>query len=333
MKKWIGILISALLLIGVVGCSSSSGATGKKGSGESNKPEKIVLDYAYYSPTSLVLKEFGWAEEAFAKDDIKVEFVLSQGSNKALEFLNSGSVDFGSTAGAAALMAKAKGAPIESVYIYSKPEWTALVTGKDSSIKSVADLKGKKVAATVGTDPYIFLLRALDEVGLSAKDIELVNLQHSDGASALTTNQVDAWAGLDPHMARVEVETNANLFYRNVDFNTYGTLNVRSEFAEKYPEQVKKVIEVYEKARKWAIEHPKELAEILEKNAQISPEVAKKQLERNDFSDPVPGEKQIEALNVAGVILQKSEIIDKGTDVQKLVNELINPAFAKEVIK
>ncbi|EKN67921.1 aliphatic sulfonate ABC transporter substrate-binding protein [Schinkia azotoformans] len=339
MKKLIGIILSTLLLIGVVGCSSSSsssnntGAEGENSGGEAKKPKKIVLDYAYYSPTSLVLKEFGWVEEAFAQDDIKIEFVLSQGSNKALEFLNSGSADFGSTAGAAALMAKAKGAPIESVYIYSKPEWTALVTGKDSAIKSVEELKGKKVAATVGTDPYIFLLRALDEVGLTAKDIEIVALQHSDGASALATNQVDAWAGLDPHMARVEVETKANLFYRNVDFNTYGVLNVRSEFAKEYPEQVKKVIEVYEKARKWAIENPDELAEILVKHAQISPEVAKKQLERNDFSEPVPGEKQIEALNAAGIVLQKGDIIDKNTDVSTLVNELINPEFAKEVIK
>lgn len=339
MKKLIGILLSVFLLIGIVGCSSSSsssnntGAEGENSGGEAKKPKKIVLDYAYYSPTSLVLKEFGWVEEAFAEDDIKVEFVLSQGSNKALEFLNSGSTDFGSTAGAAALMAKAKGAPIQSVYIYSKPEWTALVTGKDSAIKTVADLKGKKVAATVGTDPYIFLLRALDEVGLTEKDIEVVALQHSDGASALATNQVDAWAGLDPHMARVEVETNANLFYRNVDFNTYGVLNVRSEFAKEYPEQVKKVIEVYEKARKWAIENPDELAQILVKHAQISPEVAKKQLERNDFSEPVPGEKQIEALNAAGIVLQKGDIIDKNTDVSTLVNELINPEFAQEVIK
>lgn len=64
-----------------------------------------------------------------------MEFVLSQGSNKALEFLNSSSVDFGSTAGAAALLAKGKGSPIESVYVYSKPEWTALVTN-NSKIKN-----------------------------------------------------------------------------------------------------------------------------------------------------------------------------------------------------
>ncbi len=318
------------MVVGLVGCSSSTG----KASQGNKKPEKIVLDYAFYSPTSLVLKEFGWAEEAFEEEGIKVEFVLSQGSNKALEFLNSGSADFSSSAGAAALMAKAKGAPIESVYIYSKPEWTALVTNKDSKIQSVSDLKGKKIAATIGTDPYIFLLRALNEEGLSSSDVEIVNLQHGDGASALSSGQVDAWSGLDPHMARVELETDANLFYRNADFNTYGVLNVRSEFAQKYPEYVEKVIEVYEKARKWTLENPEEATEILAKSANIDIEVAKKQFnERNDFSEPVPGDAQIESITEAGMVLQAEAIIGKDVDLEKIVQELINPTFAEKVIK
>ena len=268
----------------LIGCSS-------KASGTVGKPKKIILDYATYSPTSLVLKEKGFAKELFEKEGIEVEFVLSQGSNKSLEFLNSKSVDFGSTAGGAALMAKVKGAPIQSVYIFSKPEWTALVA-KDSAINSVKDLEGKKVAATLGTDPYIFLLRALEENGVSAKDVEIINLQHSDGAAALLSGEVDAWAGLDPHMARVETDSGANLFFRNADFNTYGTLNVRTEFAEKYPEYVTKVIEAYEEARQWAIDNPEETAEILAKEAQIDIEVAEKQLERNDFSTSEPGEEQ-----------------------------------------
>lgn len=93
------------------------------------------------------------------------------GSNKSLELLNGSSVDFGSTAGAAALIGKANGNPIKSIYVYSKPEWTALVTRPDSGIKTVADLKGKKVAVTRGTDPHIFLLRVLEQNGLTDKDI------------------------------------------------------------------------------------------------------------------------------------------------------------------
>ncbi|MFD2923292.1 aliphatic sulfonate ABC transporter substrate-binding protein [Halobacillus naozhouensis] len=324
--KYLFLTLALLLTITLIGCSSNA-------EGESGKPGKVTLDYAYYSPTSLVLKKKGWAEEAFKEQGIEVEFVLSQGSNKALEFLNSSSVDFSSSAGAAALMAKANGSPVESVYLYSKPEWTALVTNADSDISSVKDLKGKKVAATLGTDPYIFLVRALKEHGMSPDDIELVNLQHADGAAALTAGNVDAWAGLDPHMARLELESDAKLFYRKPTFNTYGSLNVRSDYAEKHPEIVKTVIEVYEKARKWTIEHPEEAAQILAEEANIDLAVAKKEMERNDFSAPIPGQALKETVKGAGEVLKDVEIIDQSVNIEELTNELVNPSFAKEVIE
>ena len=134
--------------------------------------DTVTLDWAYYNPVSLVLKKEGWLEEALEPDGIEVRWVQSLGSNKALEFLNAGSLDFGSTAGAAALLAKVNGNPIETVWIYSKPEWTALVTRPDTGIAKVEDLKGKRIAVTKGTDPYIFLLRALEKHGLGAGDVE-----------------------------------------------------------------------------------------------------------------------------------------------------------------
>src|SRR4029450_4364439 len=137
-------------------------------------------------------------------------------------------IDFGSTAGAAALLAKANGSAIQTVYLFSQPEWTALVVPPDSDIKAVADLKGKKVAATKGTDPYFFLLRSLNEVGLSGSDVEVVNLQHADGRTALERGEVDAWAGLDPHMAASELEAGSKLIYRNKEVHTYGFLNGRA---------------------------------------------------------------------------------------------------------
>ncbi|HEX3548879.1 MAG TPA: ABC transporter substrate-binding protein, partial [Candidatus Elarobacter sp.] len=163
--------------------------------------DKLSLDYAYYNPPSLVLKAKGWLEEALAKQRTPVEWVLSLGSNKANQFLQARAVAFGSTAGSAALLARANGAPIKTVFLYSRPEWTALVVAKDSPAKSVRDLKGKRVAATRGTDPWFFLLRSLAANGLQPGDVELVDLQHPDGRTALERGQVDGWAGLDPHMA------------------------------------------------------------------------------------------------------------------------------------
>src|SRR3954452_21367556 len=209
--------------------------------------KEIRIDWATYNPVSMILKQKGLLEEEFKKDGISVRWVQSAGSNKALEFLNAGSLDFGSTAGAAALIGKINGNPIQSVYVYSRPEWTALVTKGDSPIKSVADLKGKRVAVTRGTDPHIFLVRALAENKLAEKDVKLVLLQHADGRLALERGDVDAWAGLDPIMAAAELESGARLFYRKPEANTWGVLNVREEFAQANPEIVKRVLQVYEK--------------------------------------------------------------------------------------
>src|ERR1041385_6421676 len=104
-----------------------------------DKPAAITIDWATYNPVSMVLKQKGLLEKEFAKDGIAIRWVQTLGSNKALEFLNAGSIDFGSTAGSAALVAKINGNPIKSVYVYSQPEWTALVTRKDTAINKIED--------------------------------------------------------------------------------------------------------------------------------------------------------------------------------------------------
>lgn len=295
------------------------------------KPSEIGLDYAYYNPVSLVLKHKGWVEEEFAKDGIGIRWVLSLGSNKALEFLSSSSVDFGSTAGAAALLSRINGNPIKSVYIYSKPEWTALVTRVDSPIQKVEDLRGKRIAATRGTDPYIFLLRVLDQHGLGEKDVKIVLLQHPDGKTALERGDVDAWAGLDPHMAQSEIEGKSRLFFRNADLNTYGFLNVREAFAAEHPELVERLIRVYERGRQWALENPQELQQILAKEAKLTPEVAARQLERTDLSNPRIGEVHREAIVAAGTVLKSVGIIPADKDVEQAADALIDPSFGAKL--
>ena len=215
--------------------------------------KEIHIDWATYNPVSMILKQKGLLEKEFAKDGISIVWVQSAGSNKALEFLNAGSIDFGSTAGSAALVARINGNPIKSIYVYSRPEWTALVTTKDSKIATVADLKGKRVAVTRGTDPHIFLVRALLDAGLSEKDITPVLLQHADGKTALIRGDVDAWAGLDPMMAQAEIEDGAKLFFRNPDANTWGILNVREQFLKDHPDVVRRVLATYEEARKYSL--------------------------------------------------------------------------------
>jgi len=295
-------------------------------------PAEVKLDYAYYSPESLVIKRQGWLEKELAPDHTQVKWVLSLGSNRALEYLNSGAIDIGSTAGLAALLGRANGNPIRAVYIYSRAEWTALVVAKDSPLKTLADLKGKKIAATKGTDPYLFTLRALHTVGLTRDDVELVNLQHPDGRTALANGQVDAWAGLDPHMAAAQIDDGARLLYRNVAFNTYGFLNAREDFIKEHPETLAHVLKVYEQARVWIAAHPDETAKIISEESKLSLPVAKLQLSRNDFSHPQPGAEQIEALKAAAPILTQEQLVKPGTDLNQVIDALIDVKFAQPVI-
>lgn len=296
------------------------------------KPATIKLDYAYYNPVSLVLKDMKFLEQDLASDGISVEWTQSLGSNKALELLNSKSVDFGSTAGAAALIGKANGNPIKAIYVYSRPEWTALVVRKDSPITKIEDLKGKKVAVTRGTDPHIFLLRALHEAGLTEKDIQIVVLQHPQGRIALEKGDVDAWAGLDPMMAQTEIQSGSRLFYRNVNFNSYGVLNVREEFARQYPAYVERVLAAYEKARLWALQNPEEFRKLFAADTKLDDSVITKVLERTDLTNSTIGDNQRQVIIAAGDVLKQNDVINSNTDVSATVNNLIDPRYAQDVI-
>ncbi|RUM08214.1 aliphatic sulfonate ABC transporter substrate-binding protein [Rhizobium chutanense] len=293
---------------------------------------EIRVDWATYNPVSLILKDEGILEKEFEKDGIKITWVQSAGSNKALEFLNAGSLDFGSTAGAAALIGRVNGNPIKSIYVYSRPEWTALVTRKDTGIAKVEDLKGKSIAVTRGTDPHIFLVRALADAGLTEKDVSLVLLQHADGRLALKRGDVDAWAGLDPIMASAEIEDGDVLFYRKPENNSWGVLNVREEFAAAHPDLVKRVLASYEKARTEALKDPAKLKAALVAATKLPDTVIARQLERTNLGYSVIGDAQRETIEAAGLALQKADVIKADVDVKTVVSTLIDPSFASAAL-
>jgi len=309
----------ALAIVAALAALSSSAAFA------ADNPKEIRIDWATYNPVSMLLKDKGLLEKEFAKDGITIRWVQTLGSNKALEFLNAGSIDFGSTAGSAALVAKINGNPIKSIYVYSQPEWTALVTRKETTIGAIADLKGKRVAVTRGTDPHIFLVRALLSAGLSEKDIQPVLLQHPDGKTALIRGDVDAWAGLDPMMAQAEVEEGARLFYRNKDANTWGILNVREEFLRDHPDLVRRVLAVYEEARKYSLANYNELKQTFMSVTKLPETVVDKQLkERTDLTHSRIGAPQRESILAAGLALQQAGVVPANVDVKATLDALID---------
>jgi len=290
--------------------------------------DTLTLDFATYNPLSLVIKDQGWLEDA-TEGDVTVTWVQSAGSNKANEALRAGAVDVGSTAGSAALLARSNGSPIKTIDIYSQPEWSAIVVDADSPLTDVSELAGKTVAATKGTDPYFFLLQALDEAGVPLESVDVQNLQHADGKTALENGSVDAWAGLDPLMATSEATAGSRLLYRNVDFNTYGFLNATEDFLEESPDLAQLVVNAYEKAREWALENPEETATILADAAGIDPAIATATLERTTLDiDPAPGDAQRDVLEVVGPIFVASGDVPNQQQVDDALDSLFDAGLA-----
>ncbi len=334
------IVVAGTMMLVATGCvagenaSASGSSADDSSSADGWSSDTLSLDFATYNPLSLVIKDQGILEDILG-DDVTVEWVQSAGSNKANELLRSGSIDVGSTAGSAALLARSNGSPIQVIDIYSQPEWSAIVVGPDSDIASVEDLAGKSVAATKGTDPYFFLLQSLDEAGLSVSDVEVQNLQHADGRAALDGGSVDAWAGLDPIMAAAEVESGDRLIYRNVDFNTYGVLNATEDFIENHPDLAQAVVDAYEQARAWALENPEETAALLAEVAGIDIDVATTVItERSNLDvSGIPGDDQIAVLEKIAPVLAESGDVQGGADaVDAALSTIVNDTFATKAV-
>src|SRR5690554_2266941 len=131
---------AALVLSGCVageGSGTPETANEAQGAaGDSWSKDTLSLDWATYSPLSIIIKEKGWIESTLG-DGVSVTWLQSAGSNKANEALRANAVDVGSTAGSAALLARANGSPIKTIALYSQPEWSALVVPADSDITDV----------------------------------------------------------------------------------------------------------------------------------------------------------------------------------------------------
>jgi sulfonate transport system substrate-binding protein len=322
----------AVVALGLSACVAGEDAAGDDAGAGAWSTDTLNIDFATYNPLSLVIKDQGWLEQEL--DGVTVTWTQSAGSNKANEGLRSAALDVGSTAGSAALLARANGSPIKVIDIYSQPEWSAIVVPKDSSIDDVTDLKGKSIAATKGTDPYFFLLQSLDAAGVPLDQVEVQNLQHADGRTALENGSVDAWAGLDPIMAAAQSESGAKLIYRNIDFNTYGFLNAREDFLTEHGDVAQAVVDAYERARAWAIEHPDELVALLADVAGIDPAVAATVISERTVLDldPVPGEAQRKVLEVVGPIFVTSGDVPAQSDVDTALDALFEPALADKAV-
>lgn len=318
----------------IAGCASGEGPAATDSGASEGSLEVLRLDYAYWNPLSLVIRDQGWLEEELADEGIEVEWILSAGSNVALQNLNARAIDIGSSAGSAVFAARANGAPVKTIGVFSQPFWASIVAPAGSDVVSLADLEGRTIAATSGTDPYFFLLQALAEAGLSTSDVEIVNLIHADGQRALEGGDVEVWAGLDPLTATSERTAGSQVIYENPDFNTWGVLSVDERFLAAQPDIVRTVLATYERARQWILDNPDDAVSLLASEASLDLDDARKVLLERTRIDVslVPGDAQRSVFEIILPVLVAEAGVRSEADGLTALDELIDDTVAKQVV-
>ena len=232
-----------------------------------NNSSKTVIRIGYQKAATILyaLKAKGELETALKASGASVTWTEFPAGPPMLEALNAGSIDFGYTGEAPPIFAQAAGIPL--VYVAYDP-WTtkaeAIVVHKDSPIKSVADLKGKKVAFAKGSNTNYLVIKALEKAGLKYTDIKPTFLAPADGRAAFEGKNVDAWAIWDPYLAAAQKATGARILTDATGLApNRGYYLAAKSFAEKNPAALKTVLAGVSKVSDWAKKNPPEVAKLL----------------------------------------------------------------------
>ena len=206
--------------------------------------EELRIGYQKYG-TLVLLKAKGTLEKRLAEQGVKVTWTEFPGGPQLLEGLNVGSVDFGVTGETPPVFAQAAGADLLYVaYEPPAPASEAILVPKGSSLTSVADLKGKKVALNKGSNVHYLLVRALEDAGLSISDITPIYLPPADARAAFERGSVDAWVIWDPFLAAAEQQLQARSL-RNGEglVDNHQFYLATRPYAQKHPQVISTLIE------------------------------------------------------------------------------------------
>ena len=231
-----------------------------------NSANKGVLRIGFQKYGTLtILKAAGSLDQRLAASGVSVQWTEFPAGPQLLEGLNVGSVDFGTTGEAPPIFAQAAGADL--LYVSHEPAapgGEAIVVPKNSQLKSVADLRGKKIALNKGSNVHYLLVKLLEKAGIPYRDVELIFLPPADARAAFERGSVDAWVIWDPFLAAAEKQLGARILAdgKGVVSNHQFYLAARS-YAQKHPDVLRIVEEELAKIDQWAINNPQQVSTLL----------------------------------------------------------------------
>lgn len=262
---------AASVAMAMVACSKPEAENKAPTAGSTAEAQTINIGFQKYG-TLPILKARGTLEQALKAQNISVKWVEFPAGPQMLEGLNVGSVVFGETGDAPPIFAQAANENL--VYVAHQPPSSkaeAVIVPKDSAIKTVADLKGKRVALNKGSNVHYLLLKVLESNGLTLQDIEVSYLTPSDARAAFERGAVDAWVIWDPFFAAAEQQIGARKLQDGEGLATnYQFYMSDRKFAETQPQVVQTIVQQVSETSDWVKANPAEAAKILEKPTGLS---------------------------------------------------------------
>jgi sulfonate transport system substrate-binding protein len=256
-------------LIAVLTAAALLAGCGAGGAGDGPAPLKVG---SQRGGTKAILIASGALEGA----PYKIEWSEFAAAQPLLEAVAAGAVDLGEAGDAPFLFAYAGGSSIKAVQAgKSGGSATALLVRKDAPFRSVADLRGKKIATGRGSIGHYLLLRLLEEAGLKPTDVQIVFLSPGDAKAAFSSGAIDGWVTWGSYVALAKLHDDATILADGDGrLSGYG-YEAASEaaIAGKRP-QMEDFLRRLAKARRWAGEHPQEFAAALSKETGLQPDVA-----------------------------------------------------------
>src|ERR1700722_3612967 len=224
----------------------------------------LRIGYQKYG-TLVLLKARGGLEKRLAPLHVQVKWTEFPAGPQLLEGLNVGSIDFGTVGEAPPIFAQAAGADL--VYVGNEPPAStgeAILVPKNSPIKSVAELKGKKVALNKGSNVHFLLVKLLEKAGVRYTDIDAVFLTPADARAAFERGSVDAWAIWEPFLAAAQTQTGARILANgNGVVSNHQFFLASRPYASKRGDVVAIVLEELAAIDQWAKANPKDAATAL----------------------------------------------------------------------
>lgn len=235
--------------------------------------------------TLTVLKAKGDLEKRLATLGVDVKWTEFPAGPQLLEGLNVGSIDFGTVGEAPPIFAQAAGADL--VYVANQPpapSAEAIVVPKASTIKSVAELKGKKVALNKGSNVHYLLVRALEKAGVAYSDVQVVYLPPADARAAFESGRVDAWVIWDPFLAAAEKQLGARVLADGKGLVSNHQFYLASRaYADKNPKIIAAIIEELGKLDVWSANNAAAVAELLSPQIGLNLEVTRLAADRFSY--------------------------------------------------